>query len=199
MLASADSYRFTTDMETDHRPIWACLSAAPAHPGMHLSGEPTMNPDAPLWVSLLLLPALPRGVWRVLRSGDGWLPGHADRQLVCWPSALSCCAPHWRQPRWPPCFYPYLWQGVFAGGWLLCRPRPAGAASSLWCWPATRCPGAGHLGVLAGGLFSQISAMPWYRPAAMTLVFWLASLFFAALSCAQPLQTTPAYRRWPVS
>ena len=35
----------------------------------------------------------------------------------------------------------------------------------------------GHLGVLAGGLFSQdIRHAYWYRPAAMTLVFWLASL-----------------------
>ena len=28
VLASADSYRFTTDMETDYSPIWRLLSAA---------------------------------------------------------------------------------------------------------------------------------------------------------------------------
>ena len=74
VLASADSYRFTTDMHGNRLPGQSgrSVGCATAHPGHALSGEPTMHPDAPLWVSLLLLPAFAaRGVWRVLRSGDG--------------------------------------------------------------------------------------------------------------------------------
>ena len=86
-------------------------------------------------------------------------------------------------------FYPYLWQGVFAGGWLLCRPDPLALPARQVLASDALALALGHLGVLAGGLFSQdIRHAYWYRPAAMTLVFWLASLLFAALSCAQPSQ-----------
>ncbi|MFO1235234.1 MAG: hypothetical protein U1E47_09410 [Rivihabitans pingtungensis] len=98
-----------------------------------------MHPDAPLWVSLLLLPAFAaRGVWRVVRSGDGvalamliasWFMLAIGFKLLRPSLAVSAL--------WLPCFYPYLWQGVFAGGWLLCRPDPL-ALPAARCWPAMR-------------------------------------------------------------
>ncbi len=138
-----------------------------------------MHPDAPLWVSLLLLPAFAaRGVWRVLRSGDGlalamliasWFALAIGFKLLRPSLAVSAL--------WLPCFYPYLWQGVFAGGWLLCRPDPLALPARQVLASDALALALGHLGVLAGGLFSQdIRHAYWYRPAAMTLVFWLASL-----------------------
>lgn len=138
-----------------------------------------MHPDAPLWVSLLLLPAFAaRGVWRVLRSGDGlalailiasWFMLAIGFKLLRPSLAVSAL--------WLPCFYPYLWQGMFASGWLLCRPDPLALPARQVLASDALALALGHLGVLAGGLFSQdIRHAYWYRPAAMTLVFWLASL-----------------------
>ena len=66
---------------------------------------------------------------------------------------------------------------MFAGGWLLCRPDPLALPARQVLASDALALALGHLGVLAGGLFSQdIRHAYWYRPAAMTLVFWLASL-----------------------
>lgn len=138
-----------------------------------------MHPDAPLWVSLLLLPAFAaRGVWRVVRSGDGvalamliasWFMLAIGFKLLRPSLAVSAL--------WLPCFYPYLWQGVFAGGWLLCRPDPLALPARQPARPDDPAPGPAHRWPALGGLFSQdIRHAYWYRPAAMTLVFWLASL-----------------------
>lgn len=135
--------------------------------------------DAPLWISLLLLPAFAaRGLWRVQRSGDGiawvmWLAGWAllaiGFKLLRPQLAVSAL--------WLPCFYPYLWQGVAATGWLLCRPFPLDLPPRDRLASDSLAMMLGHLGVLAGGMFSDdIRYAYWYRPAAMTLVFWLATL-----------------------
>ena len=87
---------------------------------------------------------------------------------------------------WLPCFYPYLWQGVFAGGWLLCRPDPLALPARQVLASDALALALGHLGVLAGGLFSQdIRHAYWYRPAAMTLVFWVDDVDAVHQRCLQ--------------